>query len=71
MPYEVLEQCVPADFGGLVARATLETVFPRPDHCTVGAPGDTVVVTGSLYLLGEVLERLDPSHPTESKLQDW
>jgi len=71
MPYEVLERCVPAGFRGVVRRATLAEVFPKPDRCAVGGPGDTVVVTGSLYLLGEVLERLDPAHPTESKLQDW
>lgn len=71
MPYEVLERCVPASFGGAVRRATLAEVFPQPGRCAVGGPGETVVVTGSLYLLGEVLERLDPAHPTESTLQDW
>jgi dihydrofolate synthase / folylpolyglutamate synthase len=71
MPFEVLERCIPTGYSGTVRRATLKEVFPYPEHCAVGAPGETVVVTGSLYLLGEVLERLNPDRPTESKLQDW
>ena len=69
--YDVLARCVPDDFGGLVRRSTLREVFPQPDRCVIGEAGGTVVVTGSIYLLGEVLERLDPAHPIESKLQDF
>jgi dihydrofolate synthase/folylpolyglutamate synthase len=71
LSHELLEQCVPPDFRGTVRRTTLAEVFPQPNRCTVGASGETVVVTGSIYLLGEVLERLSPDRPTESKLQDW
>lgn len=71
LSHEVLERCVPTGFRGPVRRTTLAEVFPQPDRCAVGAPGETVVVTGSIYLLGEVLERLNPARPTESKLQDW
>lgn len=39
-------------------RTTVETVFPNPATCTIGNEADTVVVTGSIYLLGEVLARL-------------
>lgn len=71
LSHEALASCLPAGFRGTVRRTTLAEVFPRPDCCAVGATGETVVVTGSIYLLGEVLERLNPQQPTESKLQDW
>lgn len=34
------------------------TLFPEASVCELGAPGDTIVVTGSIYLIGEVLERI-------------
>lgn len=71
MDFAVLERCLPADFRGEVRRTTLAEMFPRPDRCAAGAEGEPVVVTGSIYLLGEVLERLDPARPAEGKLQDW
>ncbi len=71
LSHEALASCVPADFCGAVRCTTLAEIFPRPDCCAVGATGETVVVTGSIYLLGEVIERLNPQQPTESKLQDW
>ncbi|MBK8478023.1 MAG: bifunctional folylpolyglutamate synthase/dihydrofolate synthase [Opitutaceae bacterium] len=69
--FEAMESYIPADYRGTVRRTTLEAVFPAPGRCGVGAAGDTVVVTGSIYLLGEVLERLEPGRTNESKLQDW
>jgi dihydrofolate synthase / folylpolyglutamate synthase len=69
--YQVLEACVPAEFTGAVRRATVAEVFPTADRCAVGGPGDTVIVTGSIYLLGEVLERLQPDRLGLFRLQDW
>jgi len=70
--YEVLESFVPPTFAGRVVRATVEGLFPAPDTCTAGGPGETVVVTGSIYLLGEVLARLEPQRgPGEGRLQDF
>jgi dihydrofolate synthase/folylpolyglutamate synthase len=69
--YRSLERCIPEDFAGLVRRTTLEQVFPQPDRCSIAAAGQTVVVTGSIYLLGEVLERLQVDRPAEGRLQDW
>ena len=67
-----LESLLPADFTGRVVRATVEGLFPTPDRCTVGAPDDVVVVTGSIYLLGEVMARLEPQRgPGEGRLQDF
>ena len=53
---EELAALVPADFKGEVRRASVAELFPSPAACT--AEGETVVVLGSLYLVGEVLARL-------------
>jgi dihydrofolate synthase/folylpolyglutamate synthase len=53
---EELAAFVPADFRGEVHRASVAELFPSPAACT--AEGETVVVLGSLYLVGEVLARL-------------
>jgi dihydrofolate synthase/folylpolyglutamate synthase len=36
----------------------LSVLFPKPGCCAVGEPGDSIVLTGSIYLVGEVMERL-------------
>ena len=36
-------------------------LFPGPERCSAGEPGDTIVLTGSIYLIGEVLERIQGS----------
>jgi dihydrofolate synthase / folylpolyglutamate synthase len=70
--FESLEHCLPREFAGKILRTTVEAVFPGPDQCTVGGPDDTVVVTGSIYLLGEVFERLEPGRGAgEGRLQDF
>jgi len=70
--HEELEALVPAAFGGPVIRATTEELFPGPDTCTAGSAADVLVVTGSIYLLGEVLSRLEPERgPGEGRLQDF
>jgi dihydrofolate synthase/folylpolyglutamate synthase len=67
-----LEALVPEDFRGRVVRATVEGLFPTPDRCTAGGPDDVLVVTGSIYLLGEVMARLEPQRgPGEGRLQDF
>ena len=53
-----LEALVPPDFRGRLHRAEVDALFPRPGVCAAGGPEDVVVVTGSIYLLGEVLRRL-------------
>ena len=73
--FEELEALVPAEFfarGGVIARGAVETLFPRAGVCAAGGPDDVVVVTGSIYLLGEVLARLDPARGAgEQRLQDF
>jgi len=55
---EFLESSLPAGHGLAVRHTTVPECFPAPGTCALGSPGDTVVVTGSIYLLGEVLGRL-------------
>ena len=67
-----LESLIPRAFGGRVCRATVEELFPAPDRCAVGGPDDVIVVTGSVYLLGEVMARLEPGRGAgEGRLQDF
>lgn len=66
-----LESCLPVDRSFAVHRGTLADILPSPEQCTVGEPGDTIVITGSLYLIGEALERLATDNPQElGTLQD-
>jgi len=70
--FEELEALIPATFGGRVTRATVAGVFPDADTCTVGGPDDMIVVTGSIYLLGEVMARIEPARGAiENRLQDF
>jgi len=67
-----LEALVPADYAGQVICSTVEELFPDATTCTAGGPDDVLVVTGSIYLLGEVLCRLEPQRgPGEGRLQDF
>jgi dihydrofolate synthase/folylpolyglutamate synthase len=53
---EELAAFIPDDFRGEIRRASVAELFPSPATCT--ATGETIVVLGSLYLVGEVLARL-------------
>ena len=65
-------QAVAAAVGGRVVRATVEGLFPTPDTCTAGGPDDVLVVTGSIYLLGEIMARIQPERGAgEGRLQDF
>jgi len=69
--FAMLEKFVPPSFTGPVRRGHVAELFPAPGVCALGSSGDTIVVTGSIYLLGEILERF--AHPTpagEGVLQD-
>ncbi len=70
--YEQLEALVPASYRGAVRRGVVEELFPGEGTCAVGATGDLVLVTGSIYLLGEILARLEPERGAgEGRLQDF
>lgn len=70
--YEELEAFVPAGMRDRVHRTTLEAVFPSATQCAVGGRDDVIVVTGSIYLVGELLARIQPQHGAgEGRLQDF
>lgn len=67
-----LAACVPAGYTGAVRRSAVAGLFPEKGVCAVGAPGETIVVAGSVYLAGEVLSRFaeDKTCDEYAKLQD-
>jgi len=70
--FEELLALAPPEQKPLVRRGALEQIFPNAHTCTLGGADDTVVVTGSIYLLGEVLERIEPGRGAgEGRLQDF
>ena len=67
-----LAALVPTTFTGPVHRTNVAELFPHPGTCTAGGPDDVIVVTGSIYLAGEVLARLQPERGAgEGRLQDF
>jgi dihydrofolate synthase/folylpolyglutamate synthase len=67
-----LAALLPATFAGRVVHSTVAELFPAAQACSAGDAGDTVVVTGSVYLIGEVLERIAPERGAgEGRLQDF
>jgi dihydrofolate synthase/folylpolyglutamate synthase len=70
--YSELEALIPGTFQGKTVRSTVEGLFPSPGVCTAGGKDDVIVMTGSIYLLGEVLSRLEPQRGKgEGRLQDF
>ena len=57
-PGEVMRAFVPAAERHRVHVTSLDKIFPEPGACVIGNSTDPVVVTGSIYVLGEVMERL-------------
>lgn len=70
--FEDLQALVPNTFRGRIYRSTVSDLFPSPGNCSAGKPGDVILVTGSIYLLGEVLALLEPERGSgEGRLQDF
>jgi dihydrofolate synthase/folylpolyglutamate synthase len=71
--YDELEALIPAAFRGRVRRARVVEIFPSADRCLPEFPvAIPVVVTGSIYLAGEVLAQLEPNRgPVQHELQDF
>jgi len=70
--FEQLESFVPRAYRGRVVRTSVDALFPGPGACAAGTADDVIVVTGSVYLAGEVLARLEPARgANEGGLQDF
>lgn len=65
-----LESCLPPGHDLPVHHALLEKLFPPDGTLSIGVPGGTVLVTGSIYLIGEILERISKREGSGGALQD-
>lgn len=70
--HEDLERIAGPELSDRIARANVVNLFPSASECMAGDAHDLVVVTGSLYLLGEIMERIRPMQGSgEGRLQDF
>jgi dihydrofolate synthase/folylpolyglutamate synthase len=69
---QCLRQYLPENYPIPVRDDTVAQLFPSKDCCTAGEPGATVLVTGSIYLIGEILSRIQglPASDQTPHLQD-
>ncbi|MCC5025290.1 MAG: bifunctional folylpolyglutamate synthase/dihydrofolate synthase [Candidatus Synoicihabitans palmerolidicus] len=69
---ETLRKFIPESFEGEIFDARVETLFSDESRINLPREAGTVVVTGSIYLAGEVMMKLFPeSGPGEGRLQDF
>ncbi|MCC5805285.1 MAG: bifunctional folylpolyglutamate synthase/dihydrofolate synthase [Opitutales bacterium] len=69
--FEEMEAAIPPGFAGPVRRSAVRGIFPAVGECAAGGPGDTIVATGSIYLIGEIMEAVFHEIPVaEHVLQD-
>lgn len=71
--FETLESLVPASFEGSVSRSTIPVLFPGKGVCSLDIPSPhAILLTGSIYLIGEVWERFMEEGPVgQGILQDF
>lgn len=71
--FEELRSFVPADFAGEVSDAKLADLFPRKGECSLDfEAGRPLVVSGSIYLIGEIWDRFYEESPLgQGALQDF
>ena len=58
--FATLEKAIPKNFDGNISRSSIESLFPTPYFCRLGETGDTIVATGSIHLIGEIMRYLSP-----------
>ncbi|MDQ8198049.1 bifunctional folylpolyglutamate synthase/dihydrofolate synthase [Pelagicoccus enzymogenes] len=71
--FDELKSFVPVDFEGEVSDAKLAELFPEKGVCALDFPSDRpVVVSGSIYLIGEIWDRFYEESPLgQGALQDF
>ncbi|MBC2604646.1 bifunctional folylpolyglutamate synthase/dihydrofolate synthase [Pelagicoccus albus] len=71
--FEELEALVPAGFAGPIREASISELFPAKGVCTLDFKTDRpLVVSGSIYLIGEVWDRFYEESPLgQGRLQDF
>ena len=66
-----LRNCIPARYSGEVVEAKVGDLFVNGKSMIKAKPGQPVLVTGSIYLIGEISDILKSSEPIEQQtLQD-
>lgn len=72
-PFESLEGFIPDDFRGEIKRSSIKALFPGKGICSLDQPDKhAVLVTGSIYLIGEIWERYYEASPVgQGMLQDF
>ena len=69
--FREMRDCLPSGFRGEVIDSVVESIFPGGDRLDLPAGRDPVLLTGSVYLIGEVLARLlDRANQNPDNLQD-
>ncbi|GHC02473.1 bifunctional folylpolyglutamate synthase/dihydrofolate synthase [Cerasicoccus arenae] len=68
-PHIILRAFLAGKFTGKVYDDSVDELFPAPSICEAGEADDILVATGSIYLLGEILTRLETTSG-ETDLQD-
>ncbi|MEC8189986.1 MAG: hypothetical protein VX033_02230, partial [Verrucomicrobiota bacterium] len=53
-----LISCLPRKLPYTPERSLISELFPSVGHCAVGQKGDTILITGSIQLIGEIQQRL-------------
>ncbi|MDR2675750.1 MAG: bifunctional folylpolyglutamate synthase/dihydrofolate synthase [Opitutaceae bacterium] len=66
-----LESYLPRACAGRTHRAGIAALFPAPGRCALSDPAAPIIVTGSLYLIGEIFTRLQEGAKSEGRLQDF
>lgn len=56
---ETLRSFLSGHYDGPINESTVSALFPEPGVCRAGDREDILVATGSIYLLGEILTRLE------------
>ncbi|MGC9451886.1 MAG: bifunctional folylpolyglutamate synthase/dihydrofolate synthase [Oceanipulchritudo sp.] len=69
--FDDLRSEIPSTYSGPVFESTVRELFPAPGICQAGEAGRDLVATGSIYLIGEIMEALYHELPVgEDVLQD-
>jgi dihydrofolate synthase/folylpolyglutamate synthase len=69
--FEELKSEIPSTFTGPVHFSRVRDLFPASGACSVGEAGEEFVATGSIYLIGEIMEAIYHDLPVgEASLQD-
>ncbi len=61
--FQVLRDSIPNSYCGSVVQSSVREIFPTPGVCTCAEPDEIIVATGSIYLIGEIMEAINNRLP--------